>query len=68
ATGKPGNHIPSSNTCDDCHVVTDWTDVRFDHASVSGACASCHNGSTATGKPGNHIPSSNTCDDCHVVT
>ena len=40
---------------------------HFDHAGVTGTCASCHNGTTATGKPTNHIPTSNVCEDCHVT-
>jgi hypothetical protein len=49
-------------------VTTSWSNVRFDHASVTGSCSSCHNGSTATGKPPTHIASTTTCDDCHLTT
>ncbi|HHJ13766.1 MAG TPA: hypothetical protein ENJ79_05220 [Gammaproteobacteria bacterium] len=66
ATGKPANHIASSNTCDDCHTTNAWSPAVFDHNSVSpGTCNSCHNGSTATGKPGNHIQTNAQCDVCH---
>jgi hypothetical protein len=65
APGKPGNHIATSNTCDDCHVTTNWSSVRFDHNGVSGSCTSCHNGQTATGKGPTHIQTSAQCDGCH---
>ena len=68
ARKKPPAHIASPNACDDCHVTSNWTNVRFDHSSVTGSCASCHNGSTATGKPPTHIPSNNICEDCHVTS
>jgi hypothetical protein len=68
ATGKPGAHIPSTNTCDDCHVTTSWGNVRFDHAAVNGACQTCHNGNIATGKPSGHFQTNAQCDDCHRTT
>jgi hypothetical protein len=37
----------------------------MDHSAVTGACATCHNGSTATGKPGSHISTSSGCESCH---
>jgi hypothetical protein len=39
--------------------------THFDHSSVTGTCASCHNGVAATGKPGNHFGTSLPCEDCH---
>jgi hypothetical protein len=42
--------------------------VNFDHASVTGTCFSCHNGTTATGKSATHLSTSNVCDDCHITT
>ncbi|MBT9444825.1 MAG: hypothetical protein IV086_03895 [Hyphomonadaceae bacterium] len=65
ATGKPANHIPTSNVCDDCHVVTSWANARFDHNGVTATCSTCHNGAQATGKPANHISTSAQCDSCH---
>ena len=43
--------------------------ARFDHAGVTGACSTCHNGTTATGKS-RDAPArrANTCDDCHTTT
>jgi hypothetical protein len=57
--------MATSNTCDDCHVTTSWTNVRFDHNGVTGSCASCHNGTTATGKTPTHIQTAADCGDCH---
>jgi hypothetical protein len=65
ATAKPPDHIPTSNLCEDCHMVSSWSNVRFDHRDVTGACASCHNGSMATGKPGNHLVTTADCGQCH---
>ena len=28
ATGKPPNHVPSPNTCENCHNTMSWTDDR----------------------------------------
>ena len=62
----PPNHISTNNICEDCHSTSSWKQLaRFDHASVTGSCMSCHNGRTATGKSPTHIISSNSCDDCH---
>jgi hypothetical protein len=65
ATGKPPGHIPSSNTCGDCHTTVTWTGAVFDHTGITTNCATCHNGVTATGKPANHIPTSQGCESCH---
>ena len=51
----------------DCHTTTAWTPARFDHASITGSCASCHNGSRATGKPTSHFITSRDCVDCHTT-
>jgi hypothetical protein len=65
--GKPANHLPTSNTCEDCHSTVSFASARFDHAGITGNCVSCHNGVTAMGKPANHLPTSNTCEDCHTT-
>lgn len=66
ATGKTANHLPSGNTCDDCHSTNGWTPALFDHSGVApGSCTTCHNGSTAAGKPSNHVATSASCDTCH---
>jgi len=41
----------------------------FTHTGVTpGACASCHNGTTATGKPATHFVTTRSCDVCHKPT
>jgi hypothetical protein len=65
ADGKPLDHVPSSDQCDDCHVTNSWTPARFDHGNVTSPCATCHNGGFATGKPIHHVPSSDDCEACH---
>ena len=64
-SGKPLDHIQSSNRCEDCHVTFGWSEVHFDHADVSGNCAGCHNGVQAPGKPMDHITTTANCDSCH---
>jgi hypothetical protein len=39
----------------------------MNHAIVTAACASCHNGSTAIGKPARHFVTMIACDGCHRV-
>ena len=68
ARGKPPAHIPTANSCGDCHVTTAWTTVAFDHSATKGTCFSCHNNIVARGKPPEHIPANNSCGDCHVTT
>lgn len=65
ASGKPSNHVPSSEYCGDCHITASWAIARFDHTGVTRSCVSCHNGLTATGKSPGHAPSSNDCEACH---
>lgn len=64
-SGKPLDHLPTSNQCDDCHTTMTWYEVRFEHSSVQGACSSCHNDMTAAGKPPGHVVTSLECDSCH---
>jgi len=65
-SGKPLDHVPTSNQCADCHTTATWEQVRFDHAAVTGTCASCHNGFIAPGKPTDHILTSADCNMCHI--
>ena len=51
-----------------CHVTTDWADVSFDHAGITGDCVSCHNNTDVDGKPADHLPTSDVCETCHVTT
>jgi hypothetical protein len=65
ASGKPANHVPSSDECGDCHITATWSVARFEHSGIATNCASCHNGSIASGRTANHVPSSNRCETCH---
>jgi Cytochrome c7 and related cytochrome c len=78
ATGKPGNHFPTTANCLTCHNVSPalWTPTKWNHTQVAVAaqCASCHTGGypPADGRPTNHIPyqtvaltAAANCDACH---
>ena len=67
-SGKPANHIATSNNCQSCHTTLAWLPVAsVDHSQVIGSCASCHNGTTATGKPSSHVPTAAGCGSCHTT-
>ncbi|MFZ2753740.1 MAG: cytochrome c3 family protein, partial [Lysobacteraceae bacterium] len=69
ATGKPSNHLPTTQSCDACHRTTAWLPATFSHSNVTaGSCATCHNGTSATGKPSNHFVTTKSCDACHRTT
>jgi hypothetical protein len=69
ATGKPANHLPTTQSCDTCHRTTAWIPATFRHSGVTtGSCATCHNGTTASGKPSNHFITTQSCDTCHRTT
>jgi hypothetical protein len=62
----PGNHLPTTQTCDTCHNTKTYLGARFNHQGVvAGSCQSCHNGSAGTGKPANHVQTTASCDSCH---
>ncbi len=66
ATPKPGNHIPTTSDCGNCHRTTAWFPATYNHlGTTQGGCALCHNRVSATGKPSNHILTAATCDSCH---
>jgi Cytochrome c7 and related cytochrome c len=78
ATGKPGNHMPTTANCVACHNVSPalWTPTKWNHTqvAVTAQCASCHTGGypPADGRPSNHIPyqtvaltAAANCDSCH---
>ena len=71
ALAKPATHVATTAQCDTCHTsTTTWAGATFNHATatptVTGRCASCHNGSQAPGKPTVHVPTTAQCDTCHV--
>ena len=70
-TSKPTKHIPITTGCETCHIsFTTWK-MKFDHASTSATCITCHDGVNATGQlsiSGRHIPASTTCNNCHTLT
>lgn len=71
ATGKPQNHIPTSEPCSNCHNPNSkvWDlEGGFNHNGITGNCISCHNGVKATGKGINHIKTSDKCEACHANT
>ena len=73
--GKPADHIPASDSCDNCHTTDDWDiansapDGSSDHPPIDGMmCVDCHNNVIEEGKPVDHIPASDNCENCHVIT
>ena len=73
--GKPLDHIPASDNCENCHTTDDWDidnaapDGSSDHPPIDGMmCFDCHNNIIEEGKPADHIPASDTCENCHVIT
>jgi hypothetical protein len=67
-TGKPTDHIATTDACATCHRTVAWLPVsRVDHTQVRGTCASCHNGTIARGKPSTHVPATAGCESCHTT-
>jgi len=65
AVGKSARHIPSNNSCDNCHTVNAWTPARFEHLGVTLSCSQCHDSVHATGRPTNHVQTAIACNTCH---
>jgi hypothetical protein len=65
AAGKPGNHIASNETCENCHTTSAWLPARFEHQGINASCSSCHNGVQASGKPVKHLQTTQDCGACH---
>jgi hypothetical protein len=67
AQAKNVTHIPTTQSCDICHITTVWKPTSYNHTGVvAGQCATCHNNINAAGKPAaTHIPTSQSCDVCH---
>jgi hypothetical protein len=67
--GKPAKHLTTAAPCESCHKSTrTFAGARVDHASLSGGCATCHNGVTAEGRPRQHVMTTAPCDACHRTT
>ena len=54
ASGKPTDHMPAGEQCDDCHRTSAWSPAVFEHAGITSGCVVCHNGMTATASPRAH--------------
>ena len=65
ADGKTASHIPSNDTCENCHSTTAWIPATFSHDNLTTGCNTCHNGVTATGMDPGHFITSEQCDVCH---
>jgi hypothetical protein len=68
ATGKPSDHITTTQECDVCHMTRAWEPARFDHSGITQPCTTCHNGMDATGLPNGHLPTTSECDLCHSTS
>ena len=75
AKGKPGNHVPTTVSCDVCHVgTTDFGNTKKpNHSLLTGTCKSCHgaNYSGVVSKSVTHKKSTAIdCNDsgCHNTT
>jgi hypothetical protein len=63
---KPDGHIPTSLSCDSCHLDPENSNFEFVHAATSlGQSSTCHNDNVAPGKPADHLPTSANCSSCH---
>jgi predicted CxxxxCH...CXXCH cytochrome family protein len=68
ATGKPNNHLPTTQSCDACHVTLAWKPATFSHAGITTGCSSCHNNTVTAGKSTRHMTTSRECVICHSTT
>jgi hypothetical protein len=72
ALGKDANHVstPPGQDCNVCHLSTaTFAGATFNHAGITGSCATCHNGLQASGKTPSHVPTpvGVDCGACHRV-
>ncbi len=77
AIDKKVNHIPSLNSCFDCHTDTSTdgfaspaTYLSGDHSAITSGCQGCHISKFLPGnliKGANHLPTSQDCSVCHTV-
>jgi hypothetical protein len=71
ALPKPINHIPTTFSCDTCHIsAASFLIKSFSHVTITGQCATCHNGQSlgVVSKPANHFPTQQPCEYCHKNT
>lgn len=71
AKPKPLNHVPTNLACDTCHIsAANFLVKSFNHVSVIGDCATCHNGQSlgVLSKSTNHFPTQAPCEYCHKNT
>jgi hypothetical protein len=70
------NHVPTTASCDACHLKTIWTTLgAFNHVGATN-CQTCHTGTYigVKGKHTLHVPTTlaglpgNECSLCHVGT
>ncbi|VAW80436.1 hypothetical protein MNBD_GAMMA12-2867 [hydrothermal vent metagenome] len=76
-TAKSNLHMPTSNTCENCHntAPSKWTPAKSpmyhaDSIVRTTPCIDCHTTSFARNKPTNHVntvPANQACDDCHTT-
>jgi len=70
--GKLPNHIPTSpdsQNCADCHVITSFADVTFDHtATDTSNCLTCHDGNISKGQSSGHVTTAENCSSCHSTS
>ncbi|CAG1018455.1 hypothetical protein BURC_03237 [Burkholderiaceae bacterium] len=68
-TVMPQRHVPTRESCANCHNTQSFAGARFSHTGVQpGTCTSCHNGQFAPGKTPEHMPTTASCDSCHRST
>jgi uncharacterized protein (DUF983 family) len=77
---KPGNHLPTSGTCETCHSASKFTNfsgTAMNHVGIVNNCTSCHSdGMTFAGvtpkrkqdAPTTHLTTSLDCSSCHFST
>jgi hypothetical protein len=65
ASGKPTQHVQTTQDCAACHGTITWTVATFSHVGVGGTCRTCHNGVLAASKPVTHVVTTLDCGSCH---
>ncbi len=78
-TGKPANHIPTTQACTLCHtsLPASYKPGVMNHAGISSGCTTCHAvgasgtafyGVTPLPQGSGHIPTNADCVTCHAST